>query len=68
MKQSVINAIRNSKGRFFGLRTKQGETLNAQLVGETPQYFRLYDRNNDTSRTLAKTSVQSVSIGGRVVR
>ena len=41
----VMKAIRNSKGRFFGLYTAQGESVNAQLMSETDNYVRVYDRN-----------------------
>ena len=57
---NALNNIRNSKGRFFGLRTTAGEVLNAQFRGETDQYVRVYDRNNYRNRTLAKTSIASV--------
>ena len=32
----IVKAMNVSRGRFFGLTTKQGETLNAQFVNETP--------------------------------
>lgn len=38
--------IRNTKGRFFGVTLKNGETFNAQLRGETAKSFQLYDRND----------------------
>ena len=60
---SALNAIRNSKGRFFGLYTTNGEVMNAQFLGETDSYIRVFDRNNRTNRKLAKTSVQSANIG-----
>ena len=41
----VMRAIRNTKGRFFGLYTSQGESLNAQLMGETDNYVKVYDRS-----------------------
>ena len=58
----VMKAIRNSKGRFFGLYTSQGESVNAQLIKETDRYVKVYDRNSGKSRTFAKTSVCGVRI------
>ena len=52
-----LNAIRNSKGRFFGLYTKQGEAINAQFRGETDAYVEVYDRNNHRTRRIAKSSI-----------
>ena len=57
MQISALNAIRNSKGRFFGLHTKQGETINAQFRGETDAYVKVYDRNNYRTRLIAKSSI-----------
>lgn len=62
MNTRVMRAIRNSKGRFFGLYTSQGESLNAQLMGETDKYVQVYDRNSRESRRFAKTSVCGVRI------
>jgi hypothetical protein len=59
----IVNAIRNSKGRFFGLRTKGGDSINAQFVSETPSYVVVYDRNRDFQRKLAKSSLAGVSMG-----
>ena len=50
----VMKAIRNTKGRFFGLYTTQGTAMNAQLMGETDNYVNVYDRNAGVSRRLAK--------------
>ena len=60
----VMKAIRNTKGRFFGLYTTQGESLNAQLMGETQNYVEVYDRNAGVNRRLAKTSI----CGGRLAQ
>lgn len=57
-----MRAIRNTKGRFFGLYTTQGESLNAQLVGETDNYVQVYDRNAGLDRKLAKTSICGVRV------
>ena len=56
----ALNMIRNSKGRFFGLKTTAGEVLNAQFRGESDSYVRVYDRNNRENRKFAKTSIASV--------
>ena len=56
----ALNKIRNSKGRFFGLKTTAGEVMNAQFRNETDMYVRVYDRNNMRNRKLAKTSIASV--------
>ena len=55
----ALNTIRNSKGRFFGLKTTAGEVLNAQFRGETDSYIKIYDRNNFRNRLFAKTSIAS---------
>ena len=57
-----MKAIRNTRGRFFGLYTTQGESLNAQLVGETDNYVQIYDRNAGVDRKLAKTSICGVRL------
>jgi hypothetical protein len=62
-----MGAIRQSKGRFFGLYTKQGESINARFVNETPSYVSIYDRNNNYERRLAKSSVIGVRISERNV-
>lgn len=59
----TLNAIRESKGRFFGLYTTQGQVMNAQFLGETDLYISVYDRNNKVNRKLAKTSIQSANVG-----
>ena len=58
---SALKTIRATKGRFFGLYTTQGETLNAQFLGETNNYITVFDRNNRLNRRLAKTSLASVN-------
>ena len=58
----VMKAIRNTRGRFFGLYTTQGEAMNAQLMGETDKYVQVYDRNAGENRKLAKTSICGVRL------
>lgn len=65
--QRVLRAIRNSGGRFFGLYTKNGETLNAQYVNESDAYVTVYDRNAYVERKFAKTSLTGARIGGSVI-
>jgi len=60
----IVKAIRNSKGRFFGLYTKAGEALNAQFVAESPQYVTVFDRNARTKRKFAKTSLNGLRLQG----
>ena len=58
---NTLAAIRNTKGRFFGLTTKT-ETLNAQFRGETPSYVNIYDRNANRLRRFHKNSLVRVNI------
>tara|TARA_R110000744_G_scaffold168001_2_gene285578 strand:+ start:2903 stop:3103 length:201 start_codon:yes stop_codon:yes gene_type:complete len=57
-----MRAIRGTKGRFFGLYTSNGESLNAQLSGETNNYVKVHDRNAGVDRKFAKTSICGVRI------
>ena len=63
----MLNAIRQSKGRFFGVYTTQGESINAQFSSETPSYVVIYDRNKKTRRKLAKTSLLGVRISEKTI-
>lgn len=58
---SLVNKVRNTKGRFFGLHTTQGEVINAQLLSETDNYITIFDRNGKYNRRLAKTSLSKVN-------
>lgn len=58
---SALKAIRETKGRFFGLYTTQGEVVNAQFLGETSNYITIFDRNARFNRRLAKTSLALVN-------
>ena len=62
--RSALNAIRQFRGRFFGLYTTQGEAINSQFVSESPAYITVYDRNGGYERKLAKTSIQAVTLNG----
>jgi hypothetical protein len=59
--KTALSLIRGTRGRFFGLQTTQGETLNAQFRGETGNYIQVFDRNNGLIRRFAKTSLDKVS-------
>jgi hypothetical protein len=59
--KSALKAMRESKGRFFGLTTTQGRVINAKFLGETPNYVTVYDHNNRIDCKLAKTSIASVN-------
>jgi|GEM_PF-2106348 len=61
--QNIVNAMTNSRGRFFGLSTKQGANINAQYVEQTPSYVVVYDRNSFNYRKIAKTSLTRLSMG-----
>jgi len=58
----TVSALRGSRGRYFGLDTVQGETLNARFVGETNCYMTVYDRNADQFRSFSKKSIAKVRI------
>lgn len=60
---NALNAIRQSKGRFFGLYTTRGEVMNAQFLSESDSYIKVFDRNNRVDRKLAKTSIKAANIG-----
>ncbi len=65
MNKKILNAIRNTNGRFFGLYTKQGESLNAQLQSETDQTIVIYDRNFNRTRRFSKASIAGVRSGSK---
>ena len=58
----TVSALRSSRGRYFGLDTVQGETINARFVGETNCYMTVYDRNADQFRSFSKKSISKVRI------
>ena len=59
----IVNAMRKSSGRFFGLQTKAGEKLNAQYCYDTASTVVVYDRNNTRYRRLNKTSLSRLGMG-----
>lgn len=63
----IVNAMRSSRGRFFGLTTIQGNQVNARFVSDTPSYVRVYDRNREATLTIAKSSLAGIRCGSTVV-
>jgi hypothetical protein len=59
-KDKIVNVMRSSRGRYFGLTTVQGNQVNARFINETPHYVRVYDRNTDRKLTIAKTSLAGI--------
>jgi hypothetical protein len=59
----IVNTMKKSGGRFFGLRTKHGASYNAQFVNETPSYVVIHDRNAGVKRKFAKTSLSGLKMG-----
>ena len=59
----IVNTMKKSGGRFFGLRTKQGASYNAQFVNETPSYVTIHDRNAGVKRKFAKSSLKGLKMG-----
>ena len=52
--------LENTKGRFFTLETKFGETINAKLISLTDHYVTVRDNNAKADRKLALSSVTRV--------
>lgn len=63
----IVSVMRSSRGRFFGLTTTQGNQVNARFVSETPRYVRVYDRNRESTLTIAKTSLAGIRYGNTVI-
>jgi hypothetical protein len=59
---NMFARIANSKGRFFGLYLKNGETLNAQYRNQTDAYLTVYDRTSKMTRKFRKTSVSRATV------
>jgi hypothetical protein len=60
IKTSAVAAMKQTKGRFFGLYLKGGEVINAQFRRETPQMVLVYDRNNARDRMINKSKIDYV--------
>ncbi len=63
----IVSVMRSSRGRFFGLTTKQGNQINARFINETPRYVRVYDRNRDCNLTIAKASLSGIRYDKQVI-
>lgn len=59
----IVKTMKQSGGRFFGLRTKDGASYNAQFINETPSYVVIHDRNAGMRRKFAKTSLTGLKMG-----
>jgi hypothetical protein len=57
-----VEAMKKSKGRFFGLYFNDGTCINAQFRKETPETVVVYDRTNKSTRRVYKDSIASVNI------
>lgn len=68
MTNKLNNTLSGLRGRFFGITTNKGEVLNAQLIRQTPKYIEVWDRNTFSSRLFAKTSIDSISVGGKRIK
>jgi hypothetical protein len=44
--KKIVEAMRQTRGKFFGVRLKNGENLSAKFVKETPKYVVLHDFNS----------------------
>ena len=64
-KTSAVGAMKQTKGRFFGLYLKSGEAINAQFRNETEKTVSVYDRNNNRKRVINKTSIDHIYTNGR---
>ena len=64
MKNTVLNAIRSTKGRFFGLHTIDGRSINAQLIKETRSYVRVLNRNTKENVLVSKNNINYVTFQG----
>ena len=60
---AIVDGMRNSKGRFFGLQVKSGERINAQFRYETSDTVVIYDRNKSRQRRIYKTNLASMRMG-----
>lgn len=62
----VVSAMKQTKGRFFGLYLKSGESINAQFRRETPKTVSIYDRSGSRNRLINKSSIECIYTSGRV--
>ena len=52
-------------GRFFGLHTRKGESINAQSATVTPCFVNLVDNNTGLTRRIPHADVSHITVGGR---
>lgn len=62
----VVNVMKQTKGRFFGLYLKSGESINAQFRRETPKTVSIYDRSESRNRLINKSSIECIYTSGQV--
>jgi hypothetical protein len=60
---AIVDGMRNSKGRFFGLQVKSGEKINAQFRYETSDTVVIYDRNASRQRRIYKSNLAAMRMG-----
>lgn len=65
IKQSAVDAMKQTRGRFFGLYLKGGEAINAQFRRETPKTVLIYDRNSGVDRQINKSKIEFVYSGNK---
>ena len=68
MQEKKISVLENSRGRFVGIQTAKGASMNARYVGSSENYVTVFDRNSKSNVKMAKTSVVSVTYGGETFR
>ena len=61
----IINAMKNSRGKFFTLTTTTtNRPINAQFVSESTSYVTVRDRNaGNATRKFAKRSLSGLKMG-----
>ena len=65
--QRIVNEMKKSSGRFFGLTTINGEQINSQFIKETPSYVTVHDRNKFKDRKIRKESLAGFRLGSTVI-
>jgi hypothetical protein len=63
----IVETMRNTKGRFFGLYTKNGRSLNARFIQDTPSYVTVFDRNTQEVCKFSKKNLSGLYFQGRAV-
>lgn len=60
--EKAVKAMKESRGRFFGMYLNSGEVFNAQFRKETPQTVVVFDRSSKQERRINKASIRHVNI------